>query len=195
MLETIRKNLPAEPKDPPVPENLTPAAVLLPLLLKDDKLHILFTKRTQTVKAHKGQISFPGGVCDPEDESLLYTALREAREEIGLKSEDVEILGALDPISTVTTGFLIHSFVGLIPYPYPFQPNGREVAEILIVPFHFLANVRHWSRRSFSGKDQPFDAYFISYGERIIWGATARILKNFFEQNGFEMNIQSAMEL
>ena len=195
MLKTIRKNLAAEPANSSVPDDLTPAAVLMPLLIKDDELHILFTKRTQTVKAHKGQISFPGGVCDPEDESLLYTALREAREEIGMKSEDVEILGALDPITTVTTGFLIHTFVGFIPYPYPFQPSGREVAEILIVPFHYLADDTHWSKRTFSAKHQPFEAYFISYGERIIWGATARILKSFFDRNGFEMDIKAVMEL
>jgi 8-oxo-dGTP pyrophosphatase MutT (NUDIX family) len=117
MLERIRKNLAAEPEQTSVSVNLTPAAVLLPLLHKDEELHILFTKRTQTVKAHKGQVSFPGGVRDPDDESLLKTALREAQEEIGLRPEDVEILGALDPITTVTTDFLVYTFVGQIPFP------------------------------------------------------------------------------
>ncbi|UCG11177.1 MAG: CoA pyrophosphatase [Deltaproteobacteria bacterium] len=194
MLETIRKNLAGEPREDAVPSGLTPAAVLLPLLFKEETLHILFTKRTQMVKAHKGQVSFPGGVRDPGDESLLVTALREAEEEIGLNSEDAEILGALDPISTVTTGFLVYTFVGLIPYPYSFRPNGREVAEILIVPFHFLMNDVHWRRRSYRANDQPFEAYFISYGNHLIWGATARILKDFFERNGIVMNIRSAMD-
>ena len=194
MLEKIRKNLSAETQQTSAPTDLTPAAVLLPLLVKDDELHILFTKRTQTVKAHKGQISFPGGVRDPDDESLLITALREAQEEIGLRSKDVEILGVLDPITTVTTGFLIYTFVGLIPYPYPFQLDAREVAEILVVPFNFLADDAHWSRRSYKAHNQPFRAYFVTYGNYRIWGATARILKIFFEQNGIEMNVKAVME-
>ena len=193
-LERIRNNLAAEPRRTSVSENLTVAAVLLPLLLKKDELHVLFTKRTQTVKVHKGQISFPGGVRDPNDETLLATALREAREEIGLRSQDVEILGSLDPITTVTTGFLVHTFVGIIPYPYGFQTNGREVEEILTVPLHFLADDSHWSRRFYQAANQPFEAYFISYGSYRIWGATARILKIFLEKNGIEMNIKGAME-
>ena len=106
MLERIRKNLSAGPREPAVPEGLTAAAVLFPLLFKKDELHVLFTKRTQTVKVHKGQVSFPGGVRDSGDESLQATALREAQEEIGLNPEDVEIFGVLDPITTVTTGFV-----------------------------------------------------------------------------------------
>ena len=194
MLERIRKNLAAVPEQTSVSADLTPAAVLLPLLLKEDELHILFTKRTQTVRAHKGQISFPGGVRNPDDESLLTTALREVQEEIGMRPEDVDILGSLDPITTVTTSFLVYTFVGLIPYPYPFQLNGLEVAEILIVPFHFLANDAHWSRRFYQAHNQPFQAYFVTYAQYRIWGATARILKNFFERNDIEMNIKAAME-
>ena len=169
-LERIRNNLIVEPQASSVSKNLTVAAVLFPLLLKEDDLHVLFTKRTQTVKVHKGQISFPGGVHDPNDENLLATALREAEEEIGLKAKDVEILGALDPIATVTTGFQVHTFVGLIPYPYGFKPNGKEVAEILTVPLYYLADENHWSRRSYQTGDQAFEAYFVSYENYRIWG-------------------------
>ena len=193
MLERIRHNLSAVPQYSSSPPDLTVAAVLLPLLSKEEELHVLLTKRTQTVKVHKGQISFPGGVQEPSDESLLATALRESQEEIGLGPHDVEILGALDPIRTVTTSFLVHTFVGFIPYPYPFQPDGREVAEILLVPWHFLADDANWSKRSYHANNRSFEAYFVSYGDYRIWGATARILKNFFEKNGIEMNIKWAM--
>jgi len=193
-LESIRNNLVIDPQASSGTDNLTVAAVLLPLLFKEEELHVLFTKRTQTVKVHKGQISFPGGVCDRHDKNLLATALREAQEEIGLKPEDVEILGALEPIATVTTGFQVHTFVGLIPYPYGFKPNGKEVAEILTVPLHFLADSKHWSRRAYQTGDKTFVAYFISYENYRIWGATARILKIFFERNGVEMKIKWAME-
>lgn len=182
MLETIRTNLSAGPREHPVSGNLTPAAVLLPLLYKDDELNILLTKRTQMVKAHKGQVSFPGGVRDAADKSFLVTALREAQEEIGLEPKDVEILGSLDPVTTASSGFLVYSFVGLIPHPYPFRINGREVAEILMVPFNFLSDVKNWYRNSSLLNNPPFEDYFVPYFKYLIWGATARILKIFLER-------------
>lgn len=194
MLEKIRKNLDPVSTEQPVFENLTPAAVLFPLLHRNGDLHILFTKRTQTVKAHKGQVAFPGGVRDPEDQNLLATALREAQEEIGLRPQDVQILGVLEPISTVTSGFLVHSFVAHIPYPYPFELNRREVSEILTVPFCFLADTKNWSLRTFHANERYFKAFFIHYNDYIIWGATARILKIFFERNGMDINIPPKMD-
>ena len=182
MVGTIRKNLANGPRELPISRNLTPAAVLLPLLYKDDELIILLTKRTQMVKVHKGQVSFPGGVKDAADKSFLVTALREAQEEIGLEPKDVEILGSLDPITTTSSGFLVHSFVGLIPYPYSFQLNGREVEEILMVPFNFLSDVKNWYRNSSVWNNPPFDDFFVPYFKYLIWGATARILKIFFER-------------
>ena len=183
LLGTIRKNLAVStPPERPVSDGLTPAAVLFPLLYKDDEPNILLTRRTQMVKTHKGQVSFPGGVRDAADKSLLVTALREADEEIGLQPNDVQILGSLDPVSTASSGFLVHSFVGLIPYPYPFRLNSREVADILIVPFHFLADAKRWHRNPLISNNQPFDDYFVPYGKHLIWGATARILKIFFKR-------------
>ena len=182
MVGTIRKNLANGPRELPISRNLTPAAVLLPLLYKDDELIILLTKRTQMVKVHKGQVSFPGGVKDAADKSFLVTALREAQEEIGLEPKDVEILGSLDPITTTSSGFLVHSLVGLIPYPYSFQLNGREVEEILMVPFNFLSDVKNWYRNSSVWNNPPFDDFFVPYFKYLIWGATARILKIFFER-------------
>ena len=105
---------------------LAPAAVILPLYQKDGEYHILFTKRTEHLEYHKGQVCFPGGGCDEQDKSLVDTALRETFEEIGVRPLDVEILGQLDNMGTVSSSFLITPFVGLIPYPYEFVVN-RDV--------------------------------------------------------------------
>ncbi len=182
MLDTIRKNLAGESQDDIASGDLTPAAILFPLLYKDGKLSILFTKRTQMVRAHKGQVSFPGGVRDTEDKRLLDTALREAQEEIGLAPKDVDILGSLAPIATVSSGFLIYSFVGLVPYPYPFQLNRQEVEEFFTAPFDYFADHNNWDCNARHLDGQPGSDYSISYGKYLIWGATARILKRFFER-------------
>jgi 8-oxo-dGTP pyrophosphatase MutT (NUDIX family) len=116
-----------------------PAAVLIPILKDEGEYKILFTKRTNRVDAHKGQISFPGGRVDREDPSVEVTALREAEEEIGLKRTDVELLGRLDDASTIVSNYTVHPFVGLIPYPYPFVLSPEEVDRMLLVPFkHFF---------------------------------------------------------
>ncbi|NNG07593.1 MAG: CoA pyrophosphatase, partial [Desulfobacteraceae bacterium] len=99
------------------------AAVLFPLFSANGEYGVLFTQRTQTVENHKGQISFPGGAVEAEDGSLEETALREAHEEVGLLSNDVEILGQLDDTTTVVSYFVVHPFVGVIPYPYDFRIN------------------------------------------------------------------------
>ena len=113
------------------------AAVLLPLFKKGEDYHILFTKRTDRVKYHKGQISFPGGGVDEEDSDLEETALREAYEEIGLNRKDVEILGALDDIVTVTQ-FIVTPFVGHFSYPYPLKTSPIEIDEAIEIPLSFL---------------------------------------------------------
>ena len=110
-----------------------PSAVLLPLYMSQGQYHILFIKRTETVKAHKGQISFPGGTREP-GETLRDTALRECGEEIGLLARDVEILGELDDELTVSTNYVVSTFVGAIPWPYRFRLNPGEVAEIVSFP-------------------------------------------------------------
>ncbi|HEY9072590.1 MAG TPA: CoA pyrophosphatase, partial [Desulfobaccales bacterium] len=110
---------------------LAPAGVLAPLFFQGEAAHLLFTQRTFTLKDHRGQISFPGGVRHDGDADLRATALREAQEEIGLDPQVVEVLGALQPVSTIT-GYCINPFVGLIPYPYDFQPSPLEVKRLLL---------------------------------------------------------------
>jgi len=159
-----------------IAENAMPAAVLLPLFKKEDMDFILFTLRTHEVEHHKGQISFPGGAFHPQDKDLLTTALREADEEIGLKPQEVTILGELDPVIT-RSNFSITPFVGCISSPRPWERNAEEVAEIIEVPLQHLLDKRNYWQEN----DQGRIVHFFDYRGKIIWGATALILKQFLE--------------
>ena len=156
------------------------AAVLVPLYKKGEDCHLLFTKRTDKVKYHKGEISFPGGVFDEEDSELEKTAIREAFEEVGLKEKDVQIIGVLDDIVTVTE-FIITPFVGLFPYPYPFKVSEIEIAELIEVPLSFFLREDAYSEKVIFRIDQEELVDSFQYGNHIIWGATARILKQFLD--------------
>jgi 8-oxo-dGTP pyrophosphatase MutT (NUDIX family) len=156
------------------------AAVLVPLYQKEGQCHLLFTKRSDQVKYHKGEISFPGGMVDEEDRELIQTALREAREEIGLNEKDVEIIGLLDDIVTVTQ-FIVTPIVGHFPYPYPFQISPFEIAELIEVPLPFLLIQENFTEREISRMGRKEIIYAYQYGEHTIWGATARILKQFLD--------------
>ncbi len=156
------------------------AAVLVPFFEKAGECHLLFTKRSDQVKHHKGQISFPGGVFDKRDEDLAQTALRESFEEVGLKPSDVELIGSLDDIMT-TTKFIVTPFVGLFPYPYPFRVSEVEIAELIEVPLAALLRPGAFGQIALCEGDHEriVDAY--RYGHHTIWGATARILKQLLE--------------
>ena len=156
------------------------AAVLVPLFKKEEDCHLLFTKRSDQVKYHKGEISFPGGVVDEEDLELVNTALREAHEEIGLKRNDVQIVGILDDIVTITQ-FIVTPIVGLFPYPYPFKVSEVEIAELIEVPLSSLLHKECFSEKEIIRGGQKEVVYAYQYGEHIIWGATARILKQFLD--------------
>ncbi|MBI4294737.1 MAG: CoA pyrophosphatase [Chloroflexi bacterium] len=153
-----------------------PAAVLLPLFDKEGHYHLLLTKRTQHLAHHKGQICFPGGACQPEDQAPLTTALREAAEELGLLASDVEVLGRLDDTSTLSSNFLITPFVGVIPYPYRFLVNGDEIEELIEIPLIALLSSTSFYEGS-AESSTPGPCY--RYGGHVIWGATARILGQF----------------
>jgi len=156
------------------------AAVLVPLFKKGEGCHLLFTKRSDQVKHHKGEISFPGGVVDEEDLELINTALREAHEEIGLEKSDVQIVGILDDIVTITQ-FIVTPIVGLFPYPYPFKVSEVEIAELIEVPLSSLLDQASFSEREIIRGGQKEVVYAYQYGKHIIWGATARILKQFLD--------------
>jgi 8-oxo-dGTP pyrophosphatase MutT (NUDIX family) len=156
------------------------AAVLVPLFKKVENCHLLFTKRSDQVKYHKGEISFPGGVVNEEDLELVSTALREAHEEIGLKESDVEIIGILDDIVTITE-FIVTPILGLFPYPYPFKVSEVEIAELIEVPLSSLLDNKCFSEKEIIRGGQKEVVYAYQYEKHIIWGATARILKQFLD--------------
>ncbi len=157
-----------------------PAAVLIPLYVRDHGLWTLFTKRTHTVEHHKGQISFPGGRQHAEDANLWTTAIRETEEEIGVPRESVRLLGALPRMLTVTD-FEVSPFVGAIPYPVEFRPEPGEVETILEIPLSYLLDPQVVEEQTLKWKGRDVKTLVYHYRGHAIWGATARILADFLE--------------
>jgi len=156
------------------------ASVLIPLFSEDGQYRVLLTKRTDRVEHHKGQISFPGGAVDKEDGSLEETALREAYEEIGLLKKDVELLGRIDDMLTLVSDFIVHPFVGQIPYPYPFQINPHEVDSIIVIPLYVFMDKTSGHIKDFIEVDGfTYHGTSYEYQGHAIWGATAMIMENF----------------
>ena len=161
--------------------NRVASAVLMPLYLREGQYYILFTQRTEKVKDHKGQISFPGGAYEEKDGTLVNTALRESAEEIGLMPGDVEVLGELDDIATIGSGYIISPFVAYIPWPYQFKLEEWEAEEIIEVPISALLD-KNCVRQGTDILDaMVVTTYFYHYQARVIWGATARILNQFLD--------------
>jgi len=161
--------------------NRVPSAVLIPLYKQQGHYHILFIKRTEMVTEHKGQISFPGGTCEKDDRTLLDTALRECHEEIGLRTEDVEVLGELDDEITTTSNYIVSPFVAVIPWPYRFQMNECEVDEIIEIPVQALLDESCIKPDTEILDGKVVDSYAYHYQGRVIWGATARIVNRFLD--------------
>jgi 8-oxo-dGTP pyrophosphatase MutT (NUDIX family) len=182
-LDFVKLCLSLEDRSSPAPEGLLPAGVLAPVFMAEGEVSLLFTQRTMNLKDHQGQISFPGGVKDPGDPDLQATALRETEEEIGLKPNEAEILGTLDPVAT-TTGYWINPFVALIPYPYDFRINHHEVNRLLIFPLAAFCVPERWSSGPYSHKGQTVQVCCWKYEKTVIWGATARMLLDFLSRLG-----------
>lgn len=159
------------------------AAVLVPLFVRDGGLWTVFTVRTDSVEHHRGQISFPGGAEEPEDRTLFHTALRESEEELGIRPEDALPLGRLSAIVTVTN-FYVEPFVVAIPQPYAFEPQETEIAEVVEVPVAALLLPGVLEERPFAGREEP--VLFYHYGDHVIWGATARILRELLDALAIE---------
>ncbi len=179
MVDYLKHILCSRQKKTLTDKNLKSSAVLVPLFNDGEELHILFTRRSNIVLHHKGQISFPGGQSHKDDSDLLQTALRESWEEIGLKPKDVQILGELDDIPTFTSGFNIRPFVGIIPYPYSFKLNQQETTEILDIPLSALMESSSCQNDAVGADGIKQVAYV--YKGQTIWGATARIVKQLVD--------------
>jgi 8-oxo-dGTP pyrophosphatase MutT (NUDIX family) len=157
---------------------LTPASVLIPLFEKGGNSHLLFIKRSRHVQYHPYQISFPGGVVEESDHDQKETALRETFEEIGIQGTSVEILGLLDDYVTISN-FCITPFVGIIPYPYDFKINQKEVETLIEIPLSTLLSERREKILPVQGGKRH--TYIYRFGPFTIWGTTARIIKDFLD--------------
>ncbi|MFZ0257959.1 MAG: CoA pyrophosphatase [Gammaproteobacteria bacterium] len=160
---------------------LTPAAVLVPIVVRPTGFTVLLTQRTQHLKDHPGQISFPGGRVEATDENPIATALRETQEEIGLPRHCVDIIGHLDIYETAT-GFLVTPVVGFVQPIFRLKIDPFEVAEVFEVPLPFLLDTRNHQigKLMFCGKQRRF--WVFQYENRFIWGATAGMLMNLFRR-------------
>jgi 8-oxo-dGTP pyrophosphatase MutT (NUDIX family) len=158
-------------------EPITPAAVLVGLIERAAGITVLLTRRTDSLSSHGGQISFPGGRVEQDDDAPVRTALREAEEEIGLAPARVEILGRLANY-VVGTGYRITPVVGFVDPPERFVCDAREVAEIFEVPLNTVMERRNYHREHMRVKNIDRSYYVLPYGDYRIWGATASILAN-----------------
>ncbi len=158
---------------------VTRAAVLIPLLLKEEGLSVLLTQRTNHLRDHAGQISFPGGRMDPEDQSPNDTALRESKEEIGLDPERVEIIGHLPQYLTVS-GYSVTPVVGLVQAQAEYVLDEFEVADVFEVPLSFLLDPANHQVRLWQSEQGGRRFYSMPYEKRFIWGATAGMLRNLY---------------
>jgi 8-oxo-dGTP pyrophosphatase MutT (NUDIX family) len=157
-----------------------PAAVLIGIVAREE-LTVLLTQRTHTLPTHAGQIAFPGGKVEADDDGPIGAALRESHEEIGLAPDFIEPLGFLDGYRT-GTGFSVAPVVAMIRPGFELKPDPREVAEVFEVPLTFLMDEANHQRhtREWRGRDRHY--YAMPYGERYIWGATAGMLKNMHQR-------------
>ncbi len=160
--------------------NLTNAAVLIPITKGPLGLEVIFTKRSQKMRHHPGQISFPGGKADVSDTSTKFTALRETHEEIGLEPDCIEIIGALPKHETVTS-FLVHPYVGLVPEDARPTALTGEVAEVFSAPLDHLLNPKNYQIEGRIWQGQARRYFSVPYGPYYIWGATARMMRMFTE--------------
>jgi 8-oxo-dGTP pyrophosphatase MutT (NUDIX family) len=173
-----RMDLPAkflELLTPALMAGLKPSAVLIPVLLHGPAPRLLLTRRSETLRSHQGQISFPGGRRDAGDPSFAAAALREAHEEVGLPPAAVEVIGYLDDYPTLT-GFRITPVLGLVAGAFTPVPHAAEVAEVLELPLADVLYSDRFERKMMRRDGIEFPTYELYHGPHRVWGATAAIL-------------------
>ncbi|PWH16287.1 MAG: CoA pyrophosphatase [Anaerolineae bacterium] len=156
----------------------TQAAILVPFVLVNQQWSLLFIRRSISNDPHSGQVAFPGGRIEDSDSSPEMASLRESKEEIGLSPEDVELVGKLPPLLTVTN-YQIQPIVGIVPYPYPFHPSPSEVQKIFTIPLHWLANPANYQvedRQLPLPVGKVSTIYYKPYQDEVLWGASAQIV-------------------
>jgi 8-oxo-dGTP pyrophosphatase MutT (NUDIX family) len=170
----------------------TAAAVLILMFERDGEPYLVFTRRTETVRHHKGEISFPGGARDPEDDDLVSTAIRETVEELGVDPKTIEILGGIDDIPTFATDYVVSPFVASIPEPHGWQASEREIAEVIEIPLTELARVGRFDVYERAGRTFPTHLFHV--GNHTIWGATAWMLRQFLDIVGPALDLPAPEE-
>ncbi|HEX2916680.1 MAG TPA: CoA pyrophosphatase [Chloroflexia bacterium] len=164
-----------------------PAAVLMLIrpLGEEAEPHLTFIRRSEKVRTHKGQVSFPGGSFSPEDEVLEQTALRETHEELGIEPVRLQVLGPLAPVDTVVSNFMIYPFVAVPKEPFQelvYVPDDFEVAGVLEIPLRQLIHPGSLQEEEWVMRGKPRKVFFYNYRQTVIWGATAFILRNFIAE-------------
>jgi len=160
---------------------LRPAAVLVPLFLRDAEPWVLLTRRTEHLKNHAGEISFPGGGAEQQDADFWQTALRETEEEVGICTEDVQRLGQLDDFYSVY-GFRVKVCVGSYPDAYSYRPDDNEIAELIELPLARLRDPRIYHQEDWQHKGRLFPVDFYQLDGHTVWGMTAAILKQLLQR-------------
>lgn len=156
-----------------------PAGVLVPLFERDDEPWIVLTRRTDTVRSHKGEISFPGGARDPQDPDLWTTAVRETVEELGIAPEAIMQLGALDDLPTFGSGFIVSPFVAALERPGEWHPSEHEIAYVIELPLRALSDshrIEVWEREGIR-----YPMHIFELDGHVVWGLTAFILRRFLD--------------
>ena len=157
------------------------AAVLIPLFEREDHVQVLYTRRSDLMPSHQGQVAFPGGRIDPADHDLIATALREAHEEVGIEPHKVEVIGRLPPAAAAASGYSVFPFVAKIDDAVSLRPDPREVAEIFSVPVDVLRDPGFRGSYKFKRGKHVAEFPAILYGGQVIWGLTLRITENLLE--------------
>lgn len=187
--DRLSSSLSGRPKVTVDPEDRVPAAVAILIFERDGEPWMVFTRRTQHVSTHKGEISFPGGARDPEDADLAAAAVRETVEELGLEAPAIDIVGELDDYPTFVTNYVVTPFVALIPAEHSYDHSEREIDEVIELPVRELARTLRMEDWTARGRQWPM--YFYETRGYTIWGVTGYILTQFLSIAGEALGVVS----